>query len=211
MQAWGLKNGRLEPWDFGHPGWTNGRLAAYLVSPVKDSLVAEVLAWTPGTNGVVHSAAVQMTLPRQPTREELAAHLDTLKDAVKGKIVLVGPPQRVPVTFNPAPLRRDDSDVQTQMNTPPAQGGPAGRGGGPQEQPARRPLTAAQIDEQLNAFLVSSGVIVRINDAGRDHGQIRAFNNRTFDVTKAPPTVVMRNEDFGRIWRLLDDKRGVEL
>jgi hypothetical protein len=211
MQAWGLKNGRLEPWDFGHPGWTNERLAAYLVSPVKDSLVAEVLAWTPGTNGVVHSAAVQMTLPRQPTREELAAHLDTLKDAVKGKIVLVGPPQRVPVTFNPAPLRRDDSDVQTQMNTPPAQGGPAGRGGGPQEQPARRPLTAAQIDEQLNAFLVSSGVIVRINDAGRDHGQIRAFNNRTFDVTKAPSTVVMRNEDFGRIWRLLDDKRGVEL
>src|SRR3972149_3548970 len=21
MAAWGLKNGHLEPWDFGHPGW----------------------------------------------------------------------------------------------------------------------------------------------------------------------------------------------
>ena len=57
----------------------------------------------------------------------------------------------------------------------------------------------------------ANGVLVRITDAGRDHGQIRAFNNRTFDETKAPPIVVMRNEDYGRIWRLLDDKRHVEL
>ena len=52
---------------------------------------------------------------------------------------------------------------------------------------------------------------MRINDAGRDHGQIRAFDNATRDVTKAPPTVVMRNEDYGRISRLLADKRQVEL
>src|SRR3970040_1968680 len=25
MHAWGLKNGRLEPWDWGRPGWTNAR------------------------------------------------------------------------------------------------------------------------------------------------------------------------------------------
>ena len=52
---------------------------------------------------------------------------------------------------------------------------------------------------------------MRINDAGRDHGQIRAFNNAAYDVAKAPPTVVMRNEDYGRIWRLLADGRSVEL
>jgi carboxypeptidase Q len=217
MQSWGMKNGHLEPWDFGHPGWTNERLAAYIVSPVKDTLVAEVLAWTPGTGGVVRGAALQITLPRQPTREELAAHLETLKESVKGKIVLVNAPTQVAVTFNPAPLRREDSDVITQMSTPPA--AQAGRGGGPPAQagqnqqgpPPRRPLTAVQLDEQLNAFFVANGVLVRITDAGRDHGQIRAFHNRTFDETKAPPVVVMRNEDYGRIWRLLDDKRSVEL
>ncbi len=215
MHAWGLKNGHLDPWNFGYPGWTNERLAAYIVSPVKDTLVAEALAWTPGTQGAVKGAALQMTLPRQPTREEFAAHLDSLKDVVKGKIVLVNPPQRVQVTFNPSPLRREDSDVITQMTAPV----PAGRAGGPpaqtpppaQQTPVRRPLTANQLDEQLNAFLVANGVLVRIADAGRDHGQIRAFHNRTFDETKAPPTVVMRNEDYGRIWRLLDDKRPVEL
>jgi Zn-dependent M28 family amino/carboxypeptidase len=72
-------------------------------------------------------------------------------------------------------------------------------------------LTAAQIDEQLNQFLVTNAARVRINDAGRDLGQIRAFQNRTYDVSKAVPTVVMRNEDYGRIWRLLDDGRAVEL
>jgi hypothetical protein len=214
MQSWGMKNGHLEPWDFGRPGWTNERLAAYIVSPVKDTLVGEVLAWTPGTNGPVRGQALQITLPRQPTREELAAHLEALKESIKGKIVLVNAPVRVPVTFNPSPLRREDSDVITQMSTPPA--AQAGRGGGPPQQgqpgtPPRRPLTGGELEEQLNAFLVASSVLVRITDAGRDHGQIRAFNNRTFDETKAPPIVVMRNEDYGRIWRLLDDKRSVEL
>ena len=215
MQSWGMKNGRLEPWDFGHPGWTNERLAAYIVSPVKDTLVAEVLAWTPGTKGVVRGDALQITLPRQPTKEELATYLDSLKESVKGKIVLVNAPVKVPVTFNPVPLRREDGDVVTQMSTPPAV--QAGRGGGPAPQPGqpqgppRRPLTGGELDEQLNAFLMASGVLVRITDAGRDHGQIRAFNNRTYDESKAPPTVVMRNEDYGRIWRLLDDKRPVEL
>ncbi|MEZ5419182.1 MAG: hypothetical protein R2708_17850 [Vicinamibacterales bacterium] len=45
--AAGLKNARLEEWDFGHPGWANEKIAVHLVSPVKDSLVVEALAWTP--------------------------------------------------------------------------------------------------------------------------------------------------------------------
>ncbi len=52
---------------------------------------------------------------------------------------------------------------------------------------------------------------VRVNDAGRDHGQIRAFQNNTYDVTKAPPTVVLRNEDYGRITRILADGTPVRL
>ena len=44
-----------------------------------------------------------------------------------------------------------------------------------------------------------------------EHGQILAFNNSTFDVKKVVPTVIMRNEDFGRISRLLEDKTTVSL
>ena len=52
---------------------------------------------------------------------------------------------------------------------------------------------------------------MRVNDAARDHGQIRAFANNTYDPAKAIPTVVLRNEDYGRISRLLADGQTVEL
>ena len=213
MRTWGMTNAHLEPWDFGHPGWMNERLVAHLVSPVKDALVVEALSWTPGTNGVARAAAVQITLPPQPiTQGDLTVYLENIKGTVKGKIVLVGPHVIVPVTFNPVPLRREDADVQTQMNAPPAVVAAGPRGQGPAPDPSTpRPLTNNQVQEQLNQFLVANGALVRINDAGRDHGQIRAFQNQTYDVAKAPPTVVMRNEDYGRISRLLADKRTVEL
>ncbi|HEX6283360.1 MAG TPA: M20/M25/M40 family metallo-hydrolase, partial [Pyrinomonadaceae bacterium] len=53
--------------------------------------------------------------------------------------------------------------------------------------------------------------LVRVNDAGREFRQIRAFNNSSFDVDKVVPTVVMSNEDFGRIVRILNDGTEVTL
>jgi carboxypeptidase Q len=211
MRDWGLKNAHLEPWDFGHAGWLNERLVAHLVSPVKDALVVEALSWTPSTNGVARGAAVQIVLPPSPVLQaDLTTYLESIKNTVTGKIVLVGPHQTVPVTFNPVPLRREDADVQAQMSAAPPAAGPRGQGPAP-EPSSPRPLTNNQVQEQVNQFLLANGALVRINDAGRDHGQIRAFSNNTYDVSKAPPTVVMRNEDYGRISRLLADKRTVEL
>ena len=208
MHAWGLKNGRLEPWNFNRPGWVNERLAAHIVAPVKDALVVEALGWTPGTDGAVRAEAMQITLPTRPTRDQLTAYLDGIKAAVKGKMVLVGPPRQVLVSFNAPALRREDADVISQMNAVPAAPQNNNQGPGPQpqrqeQQEGQRPLTAGQIEDALNDFLVANGALVRINDAGRDHGQIRAFNTRTYDPKRAIPTVVMRNEDYGRIWRLL--------
>ena len=66
MKRWGFDTGRLEEWDFGHPGWLNERLTAHVTSPVKDALVAEALAWTNGTNGPVKAAVVHLILPDAP-------------------------------------------------------------------------------------------------------------------------------------------------
>ena len=68
-------------------------------------------------------------------------------------------------------------------------------------------MTPPQIGEQVDKFLLDNSVLVRINESQLDRGAVRAFNNRTFDITKVVPTVVMRNEDFGRIYRLLQDGR----
>jgi carboxypeptidase Q len=212
MTAWGFENGHLEAWDFGHPGWSNERFSGFINSPVKDTLTCEVLSWTPGTNGPVTANAYQMTLPEKPTQEELTAYLATQKDKVKGKIVLAGKQQIVPVTLTPPARRQDDKQAKERYdpNNPNA----GQRPGGPrreQQQPEPGKLTARQIDEQLDQFFVASGALIRVNDAGREHRQIRAFNNRTFDAAKALPTVVMSNEDYGRISRILADGAAVEL
>ena len=72
-------------------------------------------------------------------------------------------------------------------------------------------VDACVVSEQLDKFLVDNGVLVRINESQLDRGAVRAFNNRTYDISKVVPTVVMRNEDFGRIYRLLLDKTPVKL
>jgi hypothetical protein len=211
MESWGLTNGHLEPWDFGHPGWVNERFSAHVTSPVKDQLTAEVLAWTPGTPGTVSARAYEMVLPEHPTPQQFTAYLDSVAAAAKGKIVLVGKPIVVPVNITPPAKRRDDAQVREQYDPNNPNGGRGGRGNA--APPAIPPgtMTAAEINTRVDEFLKAGGALVRINDAGREHGQIIAFNNRTYDVDKVVPTVVMRNEDYGRISRILADGTPVDL
>ncbi len=212
MTAWGLSNAHLEPWDFGHVGWLNERLTAMIVAPMKDVLTCEVLSWTPSTRGVVTAKAYQLILPERPSQEQLTAFLETQKTKVRGRIVMAGKHTIVPINLNPPAKRITDEQAEQRF-------GPNAR---PFQFPtptptptpvpgAPKPLTNRQIDEQLDTFLRENGALIRVNDAGREFRQIRAFNNRTFDVSKALPTVVMSNEDYGRITRILADGTDVTL
>jgi hypothetical protein len=225
MTEWGLENAHLEPWDFGRTGWLNERFAAFITSPVKDSLVGEVLAWTPGTDGPVTGAAAIITPPqctpaaRQgdpqtcPEESELLSYLESVRAAVKGRIVLVGRHTAVPVTFAPPALRRDDEQVRQQYDPDNPNAGPFGPQGPPRasDEPPPGRLSGNAINERIDQFLLANGALIRVNDAGRDHGQIRAFQNRTYDPSKALPTAILRNEDYGRISRILADGTPVEL
>lgn len=222
MKEWGFKNAHLEPWDFGHPGWLNMRAAGYMVTPIHADLTFRVLSWTPSTKGAVTASVIEVELPHgphapagenaapgrgpgpqflQPTREEFDAGIAPWHGKLNGKIVMVGKAAVIPVNFEPPPLRRGDG------------AGRGGRGGGrgapPTPDPSR--MTAAQVAEAFDQFLVAEGAIVRVNDAAMDHGLIRAFQNRTYDIAKAVPTVVLRNDDYGRIERLVNDGDDVKL
>ena len=214
--AAGLKNAHLEEWDFGSPGWLNEKTAVHIVSPVKDSLVVEALAWTPGTNGTVTAATVIVDPPERPTQADADRFFARLRGNLKGRAVLVGQPTKLDVTIDPPAKRRDDNEARAQFSPipPPSPfGAPAAAPAAPAApaDPKLAPLTMDQFQDQLNQFLKDQGAALRVNDAGREHGQIRAFNNRNFDVTKAVPTVVMRNEDYGRVARLMGSGHPVEL
>ncbi|WP_225931108.1 hypothetical protein [Leptolyngbya sp. 7M] len=116
MTEWGLKNAALEPWDWGHVGWTSERAYGFITSPVQDSLVFEVLAWTPSTNGVVKGKAFNMVIPDRPTQEELTAYFDSVRQNVRGSIVFYGNPGVVPVNLNPPPKRTPDELAKQRVN-----------------------------------------------------------------------------------------------
>ena len=210
MKEWKFDNAYLDPWDFGNPGWANERAAGFITAPVKDSLVFEVLAWTPSTKGVVKAEAVQLEFPRGiTTQAELDAFFNANKSKINGKIVLLGTPADVKTSFEEPAKRRDAEDLKKYFDPD--------RVEQPRPMPPPRPtpdpskLSFSDVIEQFDQFLIDNKVPVRIDDARRPHGQIRAFNNRSFDVNKTVPTIVLRNEDYGRIWRILDDKTSVML
>src|SRR5215471_10716030 len=240
MTEWGFVNAHLEPWNFGHPGWANEHVEAHIVSPMKSVLVVQPLAWTPGTNGTVTAPAFNLIAPQGPeipqaegargggrgpqrqgpTHAELTAYLDSVKDKVKGTIVLVGKPAVVPVNFEPEATRQSDVAVRCRYEdnadkdpecANQAQRGFGNRAGAGAPQPANDRLTARQVNTQIDDFLVANGAAVRIDDAGRWNGIVTAPNNRTYDETKQPPTLVMRNDDYGRIARVLADGTPVRL
>jgi len=216
MAAWGFDNAHLEPWEFGRVGWLNERLTAHIVSPIKEPLVCEVLGWTPSTNGPVTARVSQLIPPQQPTKEELTAFLDGMKDKVNGRIVMYGKHTFTAVVINPPPKRQDDKQAKDRYSGNAPAGGPPFARQQQQQQPPQQPgqppkLNAQQVSQQVDEFLLANGALVRVNDSGMEQRRIRAFQNRTYDPSKVVPTIVMSNEDFGRLTRILADGTPVEL
>jgi carboxypeptidase Q len=136
--------------------------------------------------------------------------LDANQDKVRGKIVMLGSAAVLPVDFTPPAKRRPDDQVREQFDpNNPNPGRGFGRGPAPETPPGR--LTANQVTQLTDAWLKVNGAVLRVNDAGMQHGLIRAFQNRTYDPAEVLPTIVLRNEDYGRIERLLADREDVRL
>jgi carboxypeptidase Q len=245
MTKWGLKNAHLEPWEFGHPGWTNERAYGFINSPVRENLKFEVLAWTPSTNGTASGSAVQLELPQGPpapvqagadapgrggragrggrgsaarlgpTKEQMDQWIADTRGKVKGRMVLIGKAAVIPVSFDAPQKRRDDEQLKAQYDPANAGGGRGGRNGagGGRGRGAQDPsrLTTAQVADAVDAMLISGGSLVRLNDGARPDGIIVAQQHRAYDPTKTIPTVILRNDDYGRIERLLADGEDVKL
>jgi carboxypeptidase Q len=252
MASWGLANTHLEPWTFQPPsastpvpGWENIELLADAVAPFHGQLMAEPLAWTPSTRGVVTAQVVLIdppgmtpptgagfnffggaepppepkwaappmppaakpAEPKQPTQAELDAYLNSVKSKVRGAIVFVGKHREVAEDMHPAAMRRPEDEWKTRFDPK----NPRPNRFPEQPKLPEGQLTRAEVSRQVDQFLVDNGALVRVNDAGRAHGVIVAQQNNTYDWTRAVPTLVMRNEDYGRISRIMDDGTPVKL
>jgi len=200
----GLAKAGLEPWPFGHPGWTNEHCSVHALAPFRSPLHAEVVAWTPSSRGRIQGDVVRLDLPEEPLPEELETAFKSLTGKLKGKVVFVGRPKAIPVLLSRYTPRLEEAELQKRFDPsqPPAPPRLALDRGAPKRPGAMR---AREVERRIDEFLVAQKALARVNDAGMRNGLIRAFHNRTFDPAKALPTVVLRSEDFGRLWRLMEN------
>lgn len=221
MTGWGLKNAHLEPFTWRGIGWMPGRATGFITAPVKANLKFEAQPWTPSTKGTVTGNVIHILAPDAPTDTELTAFLADLAPKVKGGIVMVGPPPNAPVNFNEPVKRTPDDQVKARYaprdpNAPaPAgrggggAGGRGGRGGAPTPVPEGR-LSAQQVTARITALLRDNAPALRLvaTGAGRIPGVIVAQNGggQQYDeANQVSPGVILRNDDFGRIARIIAD------
>ncbi|HEY9467025.1 MAG TPA: M28 family peptidase, partial [Vicinamibacterales bacterium] len=214
MTSWGMKNAHLEPFTWRGVGWLPGKATGFITSPVKANLKFEAVPWSPSTKGMVRGEVVSIVPPDSPTDAELSAFLAPLASKVKGHIVMIGAPPEVPVNFNERPKRTPDDQVRARY----AGGGrggrggagfPGGRGRGQTATPDGH-LSAREVNQRITAFLRENMPSLRLiaQGGGRIPGVIVAQNGAGQiydDTTPQPPAVILRTDDYGRIFRIIAD------
>ncbi len=143
---------------------------------------------------------VETPSERKPvTQADLDAYLATIKDKVHGAIIFYGPHVQVEENFVPAPLRRPEETWQQAGGRGGGRPAAGGAGGG-----APQGLTVAEITGQVNKFLIANGAVAKITDSGRAYGIILQQSTSGYNENpNSPnlPSLVMGNEDYGRIYR----------
>jgi hypothetical protein len=227
LKEWGMSNVKLEAWGPFGRGWAATRFSAMMKEPEFQPIIGFQQPWSPGTNGPVSGQAVLAVIWGPDD-------LDKWKGKLKGKMVLTATPHASTLSEDPLSRRLTEDELDAAATAPdPAGGNPAmlplgfarptaggGRGaaqGGPGA--GGRGAAAAGggrgFRTQLNKFLKDEGVLVAIAPGnGPDGGTIMgsaAGSATTQDEDMPPPSVLLTNEHYNRIARLLEKQIPVTL
>jgi hypothetical protein len=216
MKEWGLANVKMEAWGPFGRGWAATRFSAMMKEPEFQPIIGFQQPWSPGTDGPVAGQAVMAVITGPDD-------LEKFKGKLKGKIVLSAAMHASALSEAPLSRRLTDDELENAAMAPePSSGNPAmlplgfarpaapgaaaaggrgGAGGG------RGGAGGFGFRAQLNKFLRDEGVLVVLSPGnGPDGGTIMgqaAGSATTKDEDMPPPSVVLTNEHYNRIARLL--------
>jgi carboxypeptidase Q len=195
MAQWGLANAHLESWGPFGRGWSYEAASVRMIAPDAVPLTALPKAWSRGTNGPVRG---QVVLAKLATREDFEKQAGKLK----GRIVLTEIRETRPAEV-PSPERYDDKSLGElwEYQLPEARD--------PEEYRRRREFRRA-----LNEFLEKEQPLAVIDPGALGVGLFRVQQNGSGwrkDEPLGVPALVMESEQYGRIARLLEAKKSVEL
>ena len=194
---WGLKDARLEGFEFG-PGWTPVRSEIHLTSPRAEQLYGLPIAWHPGTEGRMEGEIVVAPM-------KSAKDFDKYKGKLKGKIVLVDAVPEKKEPSNKVFTRLSDADLkdETTYNLPTS----------PQAD-LDSWIDHVAFGYERDAFLQAEGAVAMVSRSRRTGNLIDAsgYQYKQGMLPKLP-AVSLAAEDYGMLVRLseADDKRPVKI
>lgn len=184
-EGWGIaaENQQYGTWK----GWERGITHVDLIEPRVRTLDAMLLAWSPGTDGVVEGDVVSLPEP--------GSDVDAWLGSVRGDFVLLSPAEPSCRPVEQWQEFADEATLEAFMHA---------RAGALRDFGIR--VAALSTDEdELTGLLADAGVagILSLNWSG-GYGVRRVFGDRTGAV----PTFSLSCEDFGLLSRLAENGQG---
>jgi carboxypeptidase Q len=215
LQEWGLANAKMEAWGPFGRGWSATRFSAMMKEPEFQPIIGFQQPWSPGTEGPVTGQAM-MAVINGPE------DLEKWKGKLKGKIVLTAAMHASTLSESPLSRRLTDDELAAAATGPdpsignpsalplgfarPTAGPPASGGRGGTAAGGGRGAAGRGFRSQLNKFLKEEGVLVALwpgngPDGGTIMGSAAGSQNPSEELP--PPSVIITNEHYNRIARLL--------
>ena len=213
MKEWGLAKIKQEPWGPFGRSWICTHFAAEMKEPDFMPLIGFAQPWSPGTGGPITAEAMMAVINTDDD-------LERFKGKLRGKIVLIAAPHASELAVNPMARRLSDAELAAAMAAPDPQfGNPAELPlGFPQRPPApsaRRGGPDTRVRRaQLNKFLSDEGALVVLSPGnGPDGGTVMGTGAGSQDPHEdpPPPSVLITNEHYNRIARLIEHNIPVKL
>ena len=205
LTAMGCANAKLESWGEFGMGWRQISTSVDMTTPDTAVLIAQATPWSPATAGSVTAEVIAVPYPQDEN------DLAPWKGKLAGKIILFGKPPVVPPDPEPLLQHYDEAKLRTIYQYP--------LDGDFKEQhvDSDDPNFWAAVFKQVNFkekiskfFADERAVAIFLSSYAGDGGIMRDDNNeamgqRVFmaDHKQAIPSVVLANEGFGRMARLL--------
>jgi carboxypeptidase Q len=204
LSGWGLKNAKLERWGTFGRGWENHKCYIAMTAPYYQPMIAAPKAWTPGTNGLISSDLVLITLNKPED-------MNQYHGKVRGKIAVFTPASTIMQPgFKPDARRLSEEDIEKLQLDPHIEDQPDNSNAQTREQ--MRALSTLR--QKADSFLLAEGAAAVITGSRAGNmGTVFTTNGAPYSWTAKPvlPAVEMGTEDVNRLTRLLQAGKEVRV
>jgi carboxypeptidase Q len=200
LSKMGCANAHLEDWGEFGMGWQQLNTWVRMTEPDTSVFLAQASPWSPSTNGPVTAQAISVVINE-------ASDIAKYKGKLSGKFVLLGQMRDVPVPDKPFFERYTDKELKDLESLPIAESNSTA------ESPHDRYLKRLKLRNETYSFLAEekvAGVILPSRDGENGGGTGIIFDDNSApayhkDTALPFPVVVTQIENYGRVYRLLEN------